>query len=457
MHGPREAARLAALRRYEVLDRPVDPDLEAIAGLAALICGTPSAAINLIDLDRQWQAVVIGGTPAQSPRGDSYCNDVVATGQAIYAPDVRTDPRFRGSALTTGEVADVCTYAGSPLRTPDGHVIGALCVFDTAPHSLDPAQRRALDVLAGQVVALFELHAHARALARVTGRFTAAFEHAPIGMALLDPADRWAKVNRALVELLGLAAGDLVGMAVEETVFEGDLPEVRAALRLLRGRGAVSQRVEVRLVRADGPLVWVSLSASLVAGAIEDPTDVVVQIEDISRRRAVDEERERRATHDPLTGLPNRILLADRLGTAVERLRRGTGELSVLLLDLDRFKDVNDTHGHAFGDRLLVALAQRLRGALRASDTVVRLGGDEFVIVCEDSASRGDGPRIAHRVINLLALPLRIDGTEVCVGGSVGVASTTEPLDPDELLLRADRALYAAKAAGRGRVISAPA
>jgi len=166
------------------------------------------------------------------------------------------------------------------------------------------------------------------------------------------------------------------------------------------------------------------------------------------------EERLRhRALHDPLTGLPNRTLLADRLAQALARARRHPDrQVALILLDLDRFKQVNDTLGHALGDRLLVAAANRLAGAVRESDTLARMGGDEFVVIAEDVEDGGHALDIAHRIVDALREPLAIGDRRLHMSASAGVALASRETTPDELLANADAAMYESKAAGLGGV-----
>jgi diguanylate cyclase (GGDEF)-like protein/PAS domain S-box-containing protein len=418
-HGPREAARQAALRRHAGLDRPVEEDLRALVDLAARVGGVPHAALVLDRGTGGWSA-------------------------AAWVPLV--------GPCATGDLTGLPVVASAELVGSDGGPLGHLDLHAEPGHRVGADARAALAALAGQAVALLELRARAEALASVTARFRVAFEHASVGMALVDASGCWARVNAALARILGETPESLLGTSLEDVVAPEDLPAVLTAIDRLRRGDAAEQRLEVRLLHRTGRPVWGSLWAAAGEADHADVVDLVVQVDDITERKAADEELLRRATHDPLTGLPNRLLLADRLTTALERLRRGSGEVTVMLLDLDGFKAINDSRGHGTGDALLVAVARRLRGALRASDTVVRLGGDEFVVLCEERGPTGEWERVAERVLDLLGNPLPVDGGSVRVGASVGVVTTTTWVEPDELLRRADEALYQAKAAGRNRV-----
>jgi diguanylate cyclase (GGDEF)-like protein len=168
-------------------------------------------------------------------------------------------------------------------------------------------------------------------------------------------------------------------------------------------------------------------------------------------RRRIDE-LSRQAFHDPLTDLPNRALFKDRLQHALARTRRGGQSVAVLLLDLDGFKQINDSFGHEAGDQVLIAVSQRLRACLRPADTVARLGGDEFTILLEDIAALDEATRVAKRIADSLRTSFMVEGNETTVSTSIGIA-LNEPrdLDPSDILRNADRAMYEAKSRGNGR------
>ncbi|WP_212826851.1 bifunctional diguanylate cyclase/phosphodiesterase [Catellatospora sp. TT07R-123] len=185
----------------------------------------------------------------------------------------------------------------------------------------------------------------------------------------------------------------------------------------------------------------------------DDPTvgGLVVTLRDVTQRRRLERELTHRAFHDSLTSLANRALFVDRVTLAVDRARRNSSIAGVLFIDLDDFKDVNDTLGHPVGDQLLAEVAERLRGVLRPHDTAARLGGDEFAALIEDAADTAAIERVAERVVRALALPVPVGDHLVPAEASVGVATTRHADDGDELLRHADLALYAAKGAGKGQ------
>jgi diguanylate cyclase (GGDEF)-like protein len=201
--------------------------------------------------------------------------------------------------------------------------------------------------------------------------------------------------------------------------------------------------------------VWTSINTSVVRDAAGEALYAISQVEDISTRKAADLELVHRAFHDPLTGLPNRLALRERLGTAIERARRTRRPGAVLFCDLDGFKDVNDLLGHQAGDEVLTEVAHRLAAEIRAGDTVARLGGDEFIVLAEDITSVEVGV-LAERIQRAVAVPVSHDGHAVRVTVSIGIAELDdESATVERVIGQADAAMYRAKAAGRDRYVVA--
>jgi len=193
----------------------------------------------------------------------------------------------------------------------------------------------------------------------------------------------------------------------------------------------------------------------ILRNLVGDPAvgGIVATCRDITQRKSFERKLEQLAFTDPLTGLANRALFVERLHQAVERAEQHGRPLAVLFIDLDNFKIVNDSLGHAAGDKVLIMVAERLRACLRNECTIARLGGDEFTIIAEELSDTQAGTSIAHRVSKALQAPIQIEGRSVIVGGSIGLVVSTPGVDRAELLLRkADVAMYQAKASGRGRI-----
>ena len=203
-------------------------------------------------------------------------------------------------------------------------------------------------------------------------------------------------------------------------------------------------------VPIDGRIRWVRARGQLIIDEVGEVAGMRGTCQDITERIEAQEALTHNALHDPLTGLPNRSLLLDRIEVALARSARHGRTVAVLFLDLDRFKLINDSRGHAAGDVVLRAVAERLRAAVRPSDTVGRLGGDEFVVVCEDAAV-WEATLLGERLIRTLEEPFQVEGGEVFVTVSVGIAIAEETVSADELLRDADVAMYQAKQRGRAR------
>jgi diguanylate cyclase (GGDEF)-like protein len=209
-------------------------------------------------------------------------------------------------------------------------------------------------------------------------------------------------------------------------------------------------QLEKRYVHKFGHSIWVLQSASLIRGDDNKPRQVIFQVQDISDRKRAEEQIHYAAFHDALTGLPNRTLLSDRLGMAVERAKRLKDyRFAILFIDLDRFKIVNDSLGHDMGDRLLVDLSRRLESCARKIDTVARLGGDEFAILLDSIPGHNLATEVAERIQESLRQPFDLEGQEFFTTASIGIAySETGYERPEDILRDADTAMYRAKANG---------
>jgi diguanylate cyclase (GGDEF)-like protein/PAS domain S-box-containing protein len=276
---------------------------------------------------------------------------------------------------------------------------------------------------------------------------------AHLGSWSLDVATGHVRWSPALYEVFGLdPRGPAPDYPDQERLVEPESwARLTAAFSLTQATGRPCL-LELEMIRADGSPAWMEVRGEAVrdaAGAIVGLAGVTMDITD--RRVAVDELR-KLATHDPLTGLANRATLLDEVSRAISAAGRSGRAAAVLMMDLDRFKNVNDTLGHAAGDDLLVAAAARIKGVVRAGDLVARLGGDEFVVVMRDLDDPTDAVRVASRLVEEFRAPFTSAVAELYATASIGMVIATEKGDVGDLLREADTALYAAKDAGRDRV-----
>jgi len=285
--------------------------------------------------------------------------------------------------------------------------------------------------------------------------FRALSEHSSDLVAILDASGVYRYVSPSHQRILGYAPEQLYGRNALELIDPAEEPRVRAVLAERVRDGGVSQMVEARVRHADGSWRVIEMRGN---SRLNDPIvrGVIVNGRDNTARKAAEDALRHAALHDALTGLPNRTLLQDRLDQAINAARRDGQPLAFLLLDLDRFKEVNDSFGHYHGDLLLRQVGSRLRDALRASDTVARLGGDEFAALLPATDEIG-AVSATHKILAALDAPFAVEGEQFHVGASVGIALYPEHGDDAPTLLRrADIAMYLAKRGRRGYAVYAP-
>jgi diguanylate cyclase (GGDEF)-like protein/PAS domain S-box-containing protein len=293
---------------------------------------------------------------------------------------------------------------------------------------------------------------------RAERRMAAVFDESPVAAVrlMLGPGGVGVlQSNEAAEQLLGMPLDGMDQAALRRFIHPDDLDQVWSGLASVAAVGGdVTSARELRLLDLRGSLHWVRVSASQVGEPDSDGSvEVVVQLADQTELRALESALTSRALTDAVTGLPNRAAVNDRLATAIARLRRSSGVVSVIFCDLDRFKQVNDVYGHQVGDLLLAEVAGRLRSALRPEDTVGRIGGDEFVVVCEGLGDPREAAVLALRMQEHLAVPWRHGDLVFTPTASIGVAVTSDPgADPVDLLRQADIAMYRAKDSGRARI-----
>ncbi|RMH36080.1 MAG: EAL domain-containing protein [Gammaproteobacteria bacterium] len=280
-----------------------------------------------------------------------------------------------------------------------------------------------------------------------------AFEHTAEGVLVLDASRRIIEANQASCRLFGLAIEDLFYHRVERLLSSRQSSgHYRKVWRLLNQQG--HWQGEIWIDNASGRTlpVWVNMSVIDEQSALKERQYVIV-FSDISERKAAEEELVYLANYDPLTQLPNRALFFDRLSHAIESAKREHLPVALMFLDLDNFKQINDSFGHGVGDQLLVAISDRLRSVLRDDDTIARIGGDEFVIILEHLGHIGAISTVVEKIRKVMSHPFELSGYHVRTTFSIGIAVYPgDGSDAETLLKNADIAMYHAKESGRNQV-----
>lgn len=290
-------------------------------------------------------------------------------------------------------------------------------------------------------------------LAETELRYRSVFENSVVGMFQSTENGRYLAANQALATLYRYPTPEsLISSLADIGASLYVDPRRRAEFKRLIQRDGRVCDFESEVVCRDGGRIWISENAHAVYGPDGDVLYYEGTVEDITERRRYQSVLQHQATHDPLTGLPNRNLLQDRLEQAVQLALRQTNKVALAFVDLDNFKVINDSLGHAVGDELLIEMARRLRQALRGVDTVARYGGDEFVLIMGEQASPEDTRHLLDRVLASIQAPLTLEGHALRINCSIGVSVYPDDAqDIDGLLRVADVAMYHAKKTGKGQ------
>ena len=443
-----------ALRELGSGPAPEQAELRAVLRLAASVTGAAHAAVNLLDDEQQVTLVGLAAEPCRVSRVDSLCARISLRPGVFWGADLRADPEHAGNAFVDGRIGRLRFFASAPLRTADGDVIGTVCTWDDEVRELTPEQVDLLADLAEVALALVDRYRAARAaeaasaeLARARAFDRALLDSVSVGVIASDAEGRPTRVNRIVADWAGdrWGIGRLVDAPLLEDLYLADgvtpLDPGSAPLQLAV-RGEQVRDVELVAGRPGGPRRVTLATAEPIHGDDGSVLGGVITIRDITEQRELEEKLREAALHDPLTGLPNRALVVDRVEQALRVQRRDRTPTVVAYCDLDGFKTINDTDGHDAGDAALLRAADALRSVVRPSDTVGRMGGDEFVVVCPGMGTARDAAELVARIEGALE-------TGAGLRGSCGTALSRPADTADSLMRRADEAMYAVKRARR--------
>jgi diguanylate cyclase (GGDEF)-like protein/PAS domain S-box-containing protein len=415
------------------------------------------AIVSLIDGDDLVVGAASGITSQlvgqRRPLRQSVAQHAFNAGEPVLIERAEDDPRlYRGYARTVRDKSHICV----PLIQGD-RPVAALNVMTTSDGPrLAEEDRRTLEllavVLASAVSRAAEFDAKQRQV-ETLARFEATYSGALAGIMTLDLRGVIVDANPALQELIGYSAAELVGSRASDLVHPDDRDRLMSVYRdILEGEKSGAP-LEHRVACKGGEVRWVNSSISFIRDSEGEPTLAVLMVQDVSQRKAAEAAllaqaalNEHQAHHDALTGLPNRTLFSERIEQALAAVRPGEGLVAVMLMDLDRFKEVNDSLGHHAGDELLQEVARRLSAVLRTSDSIARLGGDEFGILLPGAQDTGAVIMVVEKLVAALERPIAVQGLPLVVEASVGIAvSPDDGVDVDTLLRAADVAMYTAK------------
>ncbi len=393
----------------------------------------------------------------ESNTGLGPTGSAIRTGTAQVLEDIQNSSWPQAGKTKTAEFG-FKTACAFPLRIGD-RIIGALTIFSAEVDVFGTAELSLLGELAsylgygiGRIRDAKRLEGNAELLRESELRFRLAFESNMAPMVFSDLNDIALSANEAFCRMVGYSQEEIIGRDSVHFTYPPDIGVTEHTIARLNANEMDQLRYTKRYLRKDGRLIISEVSRSAARDASGQTLYFVSSEREVTEERALAEQLTHQALHDPLTGLANRVLFEDRLVQAHSRVVRHGGFAAVLLLDLDDFSHVNDSHGHLVGDQLLVQMARRFQSVTRSSDTLGRFGGDEFLYLAEGLETRAEAEEVAIRLLDVLSSPFTVDELNFEQHASVGVAiwdATSE--GTKELIQNADVALYEAKHGGKGR------
>jgi diguanylate cyclase (GGDEF)-like protein/PAS domain S-box-containing protein len=471
----REDDRETALRALQLLDTDPEPEFDDLVQMAAAVCEAPIGLMTLLDGERQWFKSAFGIDLRQSPREFSICEHAAEQNGLFVVEDTTKDPRFACNPFVTRENG-VRFYAGVPVASPEGVPLGALCVMDVVPRTLTEVQTSVLRTLGRQVNLRLELRAERLKLteALVSAEetrermeateklFRAFMDSAPFVAYVKDEQSRMLYYNQTFARRFGVTATSLLGKHCSEIVTGENAEVIREHDLQVLEKNAPMVVMEV-VDEGGSQSIWRShkfpctdaTGAKLLGGMSMDVTEDLLREADLHRYQrdleVANEQLKLLAATDPLTELANRRAFDERLSLEFMQARRKGRELSVVMIDVDNFKQRNDRFGHLEGDATLRQFAAIIKGVVRETDLVARYGGEEFAVLLPE-ASEADA---ALTVMRMLESVRSAEWGLEPVRASAGVAGMNGATRSEQSLVSlADEALYAAKHAGKDRVVA---
>ncbi|MCX2525499.1 sensor domain-containing phosphodiesterase [Larsenimonas rhizosphaerae] len=440
-----ENRRLDVLQQYDLIGIEPETFFHRLVNMAARMFDVPIALVTLVDHDRFHFKAQTGLDICSVDREDSFCAHTIMQNDVLTAPDVIEDERFKHSPLVTGP-PHIRFYAGVPLTSPEGVTIGTLCIADQLPgRQLSDNDRKNMRDLAIMVMDRMEKRRLENMKRMSQQQLDNIARSLPNAILFLDTSGCITYLNEGAQAMFGGLAGEHASYLIHDDALT-DFQTI--LIRAVSGPGSYrSFSLETSCVREDGS----NFPAELTLSASKDShrKSIVVIIRDITERKEREQQLTYMATHDSLTGLANRSSCTAQLD---DLLQNSSGVIA-MIMDLDGFKEVNDTFGHAIGDELLLQVATRLRSACPKADCIARLGGDEFIVVINDRDAQ-KAQQLARHVNEALSPPYDVSRHRCHIGVSIGIAvGPDHGQDSSKLIAAADLALYQVKRSGKGDVM----
>ncbi|MEM8877396.1 MAG: diguanylate cyclase [Pseudomonadota bacterium] len=450
-----ENERQRALRSLNILDTTSEEFFDRMTGAVAAALDVPISLVSLVDADRQWFKSKVGLDAEETDREVSFCAHAICDSSLMEVSDAQRDERFRDNPLVTGE-PNIRFYAGVPLRSKTGHNVGTLCAIDRQPRTLTPEQRDLLEDFAAIVSDHLELRLANERAQLAENRLLDAVDALPDGFVLYDHEDRLVLCNDRYRAIYAESAHAMVQGATFESIIRAGVENGQYPEAAGQEEEWISERLR-RHKQSD-----ISIEQSL-------PGDRWLRIEErrtreggyvgfrvnITELKRQQRELARLAWTDSLTGALNRRRFWTLGNLELNRAMRSGSPVSMIVLDVDHFKSINDAYGHAAGDAVLVELVGRWTEALRGHDILGRMGGEEFAILLPDTDLQG-AVALAERLREQTADRGVASGEHhIQATVSAGIYQIPEGgVDLEDCLKNADDALYRAKEAGRNQVMA---
>ncbi len=444
-----ESERLKALSAYGLDDEQTIRSLDPVVHIASRMFDMPVAAVNMIGSDHVFFAASVGVGEVDMSRDVSFCAHAINQHDVMVVVDATQDDRFHDNPLVTGP-SHVRFYAGVPLFSPEGLALGALCVLDDRPHldfSKDDCKR--LAELAKMAADRLELRRIEISSERSRPKFEEYAGNSTTPVVWFDEQGKIIEWNQAAASTHGYELDDKGNLLFEQLLAERERPAFRQLIQSAVATGSLDQVVtptELYGLRKDTSEF--RFGFALFGWHDGNHMKFEAVLKDRSAQEREEQELRQQANLDTLTGLANR----GKFYRSVEETLIKPAPAAVVMIDLDGFKDVNDTLGHTLGDGILQEVGRRLSALAESYDLVARIGGDEFAVLLVDVTDSQIAMQLANTMIAHIAQPINVDGHQVRVGASCGVAmAPTQAQEALELVSNADLALFKAKRSGRGQ------